>query len=78
MVNEDKLNASQYKNLIETVFFVPSELSVGIQLADMVAGSVFRKVEKDDNRFFARISGSIRTSPQGKLEGYGLVKVPRG
>jgi hypothetical protein len=78
MVNQDRLNASQYKNLIETVFFVPSELSVGIQLADLVAGSVFRKLEKNDDRFFARIKGSMRTSSAGQLEGYGWVKVPKG
>ncbi len=78
MVNQDSFNVSEYKNLIETVFFVPSELSIGLQLADLVAGSVFRKLEKNDDRFFTRIEGSIRRSPTGHLKGYGLVKVPKG
>jgi len=63
--------------LVETVFFVPSELSIGIQLADMVAGCVFRMLEKKDHRFFDKIKNSIRCSPKGIFKGYGLVKVPK-
>lgn len=77
MVDGEKFNTSQYKHLIETLFFVPSELSVGIQLADMVAGSIFRKLEKNDDRCYNIIKDSIRRSTTGKLEGYGLIKMPK-
>jgi Protein of unknown function (DUF3800) len=33
---------STYENFIETIFFSPSEVSIGLQLADMVAGAVHR------------------------------------
>jgi hypothetical protein len=52
-------------------------MSFGIQLADMVAGAVYRSLKKD-MRFFKMIEGSFRTSPTGRLDGYGLVKFPKG
>jgi hypothetical protein len=47
-----------HQNLIEGVFLAPSHLSVGIQLADMVAGAVYRKFSRQDNRFFDLIKNS--------------------
>lgn len=69
---------SNYANLIEGLFIAPSHLSVGIQFADMVAGAVFRAKKANDPRFFNQIRGSFRASPSGKLEGYGVVKFPKG
>ena len=43
----DKENYSQFNNLIEGLFIAPSHLSVGIQFADLVAGAIFRKYEKN-------------------------------
>lgn len=77
MVNDERFSGGHDKYLIETLFFVPSELSVGIQLADMVAGSIFRKLEKKDDRFFEIIKDSLRKSTTGQYEGHGLVKVPK-
>jgi len=68
---------SRYENLIEGLFIAPSHLSVGIQFADMVAGAVYRFFKARDNRFFSQIEGSFRRSSTGKLEGYGLVKLPK-
>ncbi|MCW5610579.1 MAG: DUF3800 domain-containing protein [Rubrivivax sp.] len=67
---------SRYGNLIEGLFIAPSQMSVGIQFADMVAGAVFRKVKAGDSRFFDQVEGAFRRSPTGKLEGYGLVRFP--
>jgi len=50
---------SSYDNLIETLFFLPSDLSVGIQLADMVAGAVWRKYEKEDDYYFKPDRASV-------------------
>lgn len=72
-----KAHSSQYKNLIEGVFIVPSHLSVGIQFADLIAGSIFRKFASNDNRFFEIIKPLIRTNSNGEIEGYGLIKWPK-
>ncbi|HEX2762244.1 MAG TPA: DUF3800 domain-containing protein [Allosphingosinicella sp.] len=68
---------STYGNLIEGLFLEPSHLSVGIQLADLAAGAVWRKFERSDETWFAKLEGSFRRSPAGAIEGYGLVKSPK-
>jgi len=77
LLSGSKTTASRYENLIEGLFIAPSHLSVGVQFADMVAGAVFRRFKADDNRFFSQIETSFRRSPDGKLEGFGLVKFPK-
>lgn len=68
---------SSYDNLIEGVFISPSHLSIGIQFADMVAGAVLRKFKNNDNRFYSQIEDSMRKSPKGVTEGYGLIRFPK-
>lgn len=68
---------SRYDNLIETVFFTPSHMSVGIQLADMVAGAIWRHFERGDDRWFRIIRGAIRSGPGGQIDGYGIARVPK-
>lgn len=68
---------SNYRNLIESLFLQPSNLSVGIQLADMVAGAVWRKFERNDERWYQRIEPSFRRGPNGQVDGYGLIKMPK-
>ena len=77
MLESEKYSYSKYSNLIETLFFAPSEFSLGIQLADMVAGSFFRMVEKDDKQCYSLIESSVRRSESGQVQGYGIVKVPK-
>lgn len=68
---------SAYPNLVESLFFQPSDISVGIQLADMVAGAVWRKYEKGDDYWYRRLEPSIRKSNQGRIDGYGIIKFPK-
>lgn len=68
---------SNYKNLIESLFFVPSDLSIGIQLADMVAGAVWRKYEAKDEHWYKLIEPSMRCSKKGIIDGYGIIKFPK-
>ena len=68
---------SNYANYVETVFLTPSHHSVGIQLADMVAGAIGRRFNSDDNLFYNQIEPSIRRSPAGKVDGYGVFKFPK-
>lgn len=67
---------SKYANLVEGLFIHPSNLSVGIQLADMVAGAVWRKFERKDDTYYQMLEPSLRKSKDGRVEGYGLVKYP--
>jgi len=77
LLDGNRFNYSSYLNLIEGLFIAPSHLSVGIQLADMVAGAVFRHYRVGDDRFFRQIEGSFRQSSAGSINGYGLVKFPK-
>ena len=77
LLTGSKKHFSIYENLVEGVFLAPSHLSVGIQLADMVAGAVYRKFSSEDSRFYDLLATSFRKSASGKVEGYGLVKWPK-
>jgi len=66
---------SNFENILEGVFIVPSHFSTGIQLADMVAGSIYRWFAKNDDRYYKQIYSRIRKSPNGKVEGYGIAKL---
>ena len=68
---------STYDHLIEGLFLEPSNLSVGIQLADMVSGAVWRKYERNDDRWAQAVEPSIRRGPSGQLLGYGIIKTPK-
>lgn len=78
LLSGGKRSVSRYMNLIEGLFIAPSHLSVGVQFADMVAGAVFRRFRADDDRFYRQIEASFRRSPSGAVEGFGLVKFPKG
>ncbi len=68
---------SNYNRLIEGLFIAPSHLSVGIQFADLIAGAVLRYIKSNDFRFFNQMQSTLRTSKDGKVEGYGLVNFPK-
>jgi hypothetical protein len=68
---------SQYKHLVESLFFQPSEISVGVQFADLVAGAVWRKFEKGDDYWYKKLEPSLRTSHGGSIDGYGIIKCPK-
>lgn len=68
---------STYDNFVEGLFLTPSHLSVGIQLADIVAGAFWRRFERADDTWFNHLEPSLRRSGAGVIEGYGLVKLPK-
>lgn len=76
LVNHGHLFSSKYENYIETVFLTPSHHSIGIQLADIVAGAIGRSFNAPDPRYMDKIKGSFRASRGGNINGYGLVKFP--
>ncbi len=68
---------SNYKNLVETLLFVPSNLSLGIQFADLAAGAVWRKFERGDPRWYDLLEPAIRKDKNGSVDGFGIVKFPK-
>lgn len=70
-------NQSSYENLVESLILAPSDDSLGIQLADMVAGAVWRKYERGDPSFYDMIESSFRRSKGGEVLGYGVVHNPK-
>jgi hypothetical protein len=78
LVNSEGIFTSTYANLIEGLFVAPSHYSVGIQFADLVAGAVYRKYESNDERFYELIKPLIRASSTGRIEGFGIVRIPVG
>lgn len=77
MVREDGMFTSNFNNYVETIFLTPSHHSVGIQFADMVAGAIGRRFMSNDDTFYSMIEGSLRKSDDGRLLGFGEVRVPR-
>jgi len=69
--------SSRYSRLIEGLFIAPSHFSIGIQLADMVAGATLRWSKNDDTRFFDQIKSTFRKSEKEETEGYGLIYFPK-
>jgi hypothetical protein len=68
---------SDYKNLVESVFLQPSHQSIGIQLADILAGAVWRMFERSDDRFYKMAESAFRRDRRGRIPGYGLIKTPK-
>lgn len=77
LVNETGKFSSTYSHFIEGLFFAPSHLSMGIQLADMVAGTVWRRFERQDMTYFNMVKSSFRTNASGQIDGYGIVRFPK-
>lgn len=77
LIRENRQYTSQYSNFIESLFFAPSHLSVGIQLADMVAGAIWRAQSHNDRTWFDRLRPAFRASPTGKIDGYGIARFPK-
>jgi len=75
MMHGEESHTSNFANILEGVFIVPSHFSTGIQLADMVAGGIYRWFSKEDDRYYRQMYERIRTSQGGKIEGYGVVKL---
>lgn len=77
LVDQERIFTSKYKNYVETIFLTPSHLSVGIQLADMVAGAIGRAFNSNDPTCFEHIKPAFRAAPDGTIDGYGLAKFPK-
>jgi hypothetical protein len=77
LINSTAAFTSDYPNLIESLLLQPSNLSVGIQFADLVAGAIWRRFERGDENWFEKMQSTLRRSRTGVIDGYGLIKVPK-
>lgn len=77
LVREKGQYTSTYSNFIESLFFVPSHMSIGIQLVDMVAGAIWRAQSHGDRTWYDRLRPSIRSSASGQIDGYGISRFPK-
>ena len=77
LVRETGRYTSTYSNFIEGIFLSPSHMSVGIQLADMVAGAVWRFHEHGDDHWLNAVKPAFRTDGRGGIDGFGLIRFPK-
>lgn len=77
LVTETDRYTSTYANFVESLFFSPSHMSVGVQLADMVAGAIWRAQAHQDMTWFDRLRPSFRKSPRDQIDGFGLARLPK-
>ncbi|MCY4320627.1 MAG: DUF3800 domain-containing protein [Alphaproteobacteria bacterium] len=68
---------STYTYFIESIFFSPSHMSIGIQLADMVAGAIWRYHEHSDSTWLDLIKPAFRKDRFGNIDGYGVARYPK-
>lgn len=68
---------TKYENLVEGLFLTPSNQSIGIQFADILAGSVWRKFERGDSTWYDLLEPSLRRNAAGSVDGHGIVKFPK-
>ena len=77
LVRENSKYTSTYSNFVESLFFAQSHLSIGVQLADMIAGAIYRAQSFDDRQWFDMIKPSFRKSNNGNIDGYGIARFPK-
>lgn len=78
LTNTDAEFTSTYSNLIEGLFLTESHMSTGIQLADMVAGAIWRRFECEDTRSFDEIAPLLRRCQRtGRVDGFGICRFPK-
>lgn len=61
----------KFPNFCDSLIFVDSDYSAGVQIADFCAGAIFRKYENKDDTFFEILKPSIRKH-KNSIEGAGI------
>lgn len=68
---------SGYGRFVEGLFLQDSCHSIGIQLADFVAGAIHRAYSTTDGEIARILKPRIRRKPDGTIQGHGIVHHPR-
>jgi hypothetical protein len=61
-----------FPNFCESLVFIDSNYSAGIQCADLCAGAIHRNFESKDSTFFDLILPAIRCNKNHDIHGYGI------
>ncbi|SNS50663.1 DUF3800 domain-containing protein [Rhodococcoides kyotonense] len=67
-----------FDRIIESISFMPSDESVGVQMADLVAGAFGRYMNTSDPGYARLLWPHLRRSAGGLVHGYGIKLFPRG
>lgn len=68
----------KYSNILDTICFMPSEESGGIQLADLIAGGISRYLNNQDPGYIRTFLNAVAKSETGSVNGYGIKIYPHG
>jgi hypothetical protein len=74
MGGTDGLWVNFEKSLVEGILFQVSHYSVGVQIADFLAGAVYQKDVRGNDRYFNLWKPVLRKSLDGRVDGYGYVR----
>lgn len=77
LTTSHKSTRSGYSRLVEGLFLQDSDHSVGIQVADFVAGAIHRAYSTRDSGHAAALKARIRKNHQGNVLGHGIVQHPK-
>ena len=62
----------KFPNFCESLVFLDSSYSCGIQCADFCAGAIHKKFEMNDGEFFNLLLPAIRKNKHNDIYGYGI------
>ncbi len=62
----------KFPNFCESLVFIDSSYSSGIQCADFCTGAIHKNFEANDNRFFNLLLPAIRKNKNNNIFGYGI------
>jgi hypothetical protein len=62
------------KSIVEGILFQVSHYSVGVQIADLIAGAAFQRDARNDAKYLNLWDRVLRRSPTGSTSGYGYVR----
>lgn len=77
LINHGGGTISGYSRFIEGLFLQDSCHSIGVQIADFVAGAIHRAYSTKDGELAAILKDKIRRKPDGTITGHGIVHHPR-
>ena len=66
----------KFESIKETIAFVPSVSSPGVQFADLVAGSIFRAANTGDTEYLQKLMPQVRRDFSGNWQGAGIKMFP--
>lgn len=68
----------KYRSLLDTICFMPSEESPGVQVADLIAGAAARFLNHQDPGYMRTLARASARDRSGETRGCGLKLYPRG